>query len=314
MIGLADRSKILLAISLGCFVLLFVGGPGYYASRSLNAAWDLGHIFFFAVLTYLAMQYIHLKTSWTYKRQRLVIVLCGVFFGVLIEIIQSLSAREMSAVDVFNDFTGILLACAFLGPGRKALLKKQLRFLQITSLLALVFGCYPLATVLVDEYIADRQFPLLADFETPFELKRWTADRPYRTIDHTIARHGNTSMKIELDTSQYSGTSLKYFPHDWRGYQALRFSIYNPSEDSLPIHCRVHDKQHDLNGNHYYDRFNTTFTVLPGWNDFKIPLEDIMNAPKNRKMDLNNIRGLGIFVIRQPKPRAIFLDHVRLTP
>lgn len=309
--GLIQLLKI---IALICFVFLFVGGPGYYASRSLNAAWDLGHIFFFAVVAYLALHYMRQKTAWPYTRQCLIIISGGLFFGILIEFIQSLSAREMSIVDIFNDFTGILLACAFLAPNRKALIKKHLRFLQTASLLTLVFGCYPLALALVDEQIAASRFPLLADFETPFELKRWAGDRSCRTIDHSIARQGNASMKMEFDTSQYSGASLKHFPHDWRGYQTLRFSIYNPSKDPLVIHCRVHDSRHDLNGNRYNDRFNTTFTVLPGWHDLEIPLEDIMNAPKNRKMALDDIRGLGIFVIRQPQPRTIFLDHVRLAP
>ena len=119
-------------------------------------------------------------------------------------------------------------------------------------------------------------------------------------------------MKIVLHTTQYSGVALDYFPNDWRGYRYLAFSIYSPSEMPLELVCRIHDEGHYQNGGDYDDRFNRTLVLQHGWNDVKISLADVMNAPRGRKMDMRHIQNFGLFSVQLPQERVVYLDYLRL--
>jgi len=234
------------------------------------------------------------------------------FIGFAIELVQlGPDNRTPDLADIIRNFVGCLFAFAFLAPSRSTLPKRNLRLLQGITILALLIEFFPLTKALIDEEIAREQFPVLADFETPFESDRWTGGAKI-SIDHETARHGKSSLLIRLTTAQYSGVALKYFPGDWRGYSLLQFSVFNPSSAPLSVVCRAHDSLHFKNGGEYNDRFNKSFVIDPGWNDIEIPLENIANAPKNRQIEMSEIQGLGIFTVRLPKPKTIKIDYLRL--
>lgn len=229
----------------------------------------------------------------------------------LIELLQGSIDRTPSIDDVMKDLLGSVVTLAFFVPSRKNISNISLRILQCGVLFLILLAIFPLAKALIDEAIARNQFPVLSTFETPFEIERWRGNSE-RTIDHDIVKHGKSSLKVSLTTAQYSGVFLVHFPGDWRNFNFLRLDIFNPSSEPLKIHCRVHDRLHITNGFPYDDRFNSTFILNRGWNNIKISLDRILNAPVSRTMDLANIKGFGIFVVRLPTPEVIYLDHVRL--
>jgi hypothetical protein len=57
------KKAVLTVIAAICFVLFFVGGPDYYSPRSYKHFWDLGHILFFSILSYLIL----LNWPWSSK-------------------------------------------------------------------------------------------------------------------------------------------------------------------------------------------------------------------------------------------------------
>jgi hypothetical protein len=174
-----------------------------------------------------------------------------------------------------------------------------------------LLAIFPLAKVSIDEYLSMKKFPVLSDFETPFEIERWSGKTKLK-INNDIVRNGKSSLRVPLITTKYSGVSLKHFPNDWRNFSTLQFSVFNASSDPLEIHCKVHDKLHIANGYTYDDRFNGEFMLTHGWNDIKISTDIIANAPVKRKMDLSNIRSFGIFVVSLSQPEVIYIDDVRL--
>ena len=233
-------------------------------------------------------------------------------FGAAIELLQlAIDSGTPSVGDLIRNFIGCLVTLAFFVPSRKKVSKTSLRILQISVVIILILQVIPLAKSLIDEAIAREQFPVLSDFETPFEIARWSGGARV-SIDHKIARHGKSSLKVRLTTDQYSGVGIKHFPCDWRGFDSLHFSVFNPSSTPLKTVCRVHDAIHYPNGGKYEDRFNMSFEVTQGWKDIIIPLENIAKAPDNRKMDLSHIQGFGIHVVRLPKPEVIYIDYLRL--
>ena len=290
---------------------LFIGGPGYYSPRSFARAWDLGHIALFFLLTELLLQLWRQQGRnhsagivwWTLTATLLV--------GALVELLQSRFGRLPDAGDVARDLLGTLLALAF---RRQPAAGEKLwprRLGQIAALLMLGAALVPPARALLDEYRAAAAFPLLGSFETAAELDRWTGDASTARVGE-VYRDGKMSLEIALTTATYSGVHLKYFPRDWRGYDALQFSVFNPGRAPLALTCRVHDRAHIANGQHYSDRFNRRLTIRPGWNDLAIPLEDIRLAPDGRVMDLSRIGGVGLFGVRLFAPAVVYLDRMRL--
>ncbi len=299
-----------LVLCLG-FPFFFWGGPGYYSVRSFKAAWDLGHILFFALATIFVILLARqrgIRTGWHFV---LVLVALGGSCGILIEVAQfATGGRSVDFWDVYRDFLGILIGLIFcrILPGS---IRLRRIFLFVCGLL-LFFSAGPLAAALVDEYLAGRQFPVLADFETPFEENRFVpAGHVQRSA--TYARSGRHSLHVRLTTATYSGVSLFYFPHNWGGYEQLHFSVYNPSRDKLMLHCRIHDIWHKDHGMLYKDRFHQAFHLEQGWNDCRISLASVRQAPSGREMDMKAIESFALFVVRQDRSRVLYLDHIFLS-
>ena len=309
--SLPNKTVILAVVALICFVLFFVGGPGYYSPRSYKYCWDLGHILFFSILSYLILLNWPKCYETTFLRQGIFIIFIAICLGGLVELAQTGSVRTPDIIDIIRDIIGGLVALSFWAPARKTISKARLRIWQAISATLVAMAFFPLTTAILDERKALKQFPALSDFESLFEIDRWTGDADF-SIDHETSYHGKASLKVELNTSLYSGVGLKYFPENWQHYNELQLSIFNPDSEPIQLTCRIHDRQHTRGRQLYADRFNRKFSISSGWNLIRIQLNQIENAPLKRKMALNQIQGLGIFATSLSKPRAVYVDYVRL--
>ena len=304
------NKNVLLLILFGLAVLMFVGGLDYGARRSLKELWNLGHILFFGLLIY------HFSHNWQWYRLRkliqkivLVFVLTAIL-SIIIELSQHIFANGTPDIyDIRRNFVGASLGFVFTVSIRKRYI---LNFLRFVIVLFVLFEMIPVSLALADEYRAYRKFPILSDFESDLELSRWSGDEPFLR-NKEIVQHGKSSLSITFGTSKYSGVSLKYFPSDWTEYQSIKYNIYYPYTDTLYFTCRIHDQQHTKGIQAYNDRFNRRYFLVNGWNEFSISLEDVKNAPKLRKIDLNKIQGVGIFTVQLAQPRNVYLDYVRLS-
>ncbi len=294
------------------FPFFFFGGPGYHAARSFKAAWDLGHILFFFLATYLLIACSrpsrYEKKSWMFFGLFLFVALVA---GILIELVQQvIGGRSVDGWDVYRDLLGYL--AAFTVTGSLPLTPKGYLLPSAAMVVLLLGAVWPLYTSLADERTARRQFPLLSDFETPFEQNRWKDVRQLQR-QKNIVRSGQYGLRVQLSTARYSGTSLFYFPHDWRGFRELHFSVYNPEEEVLFLHCRIQDGLHTQHGMRFDDRFHKRFELHSGWNDLSVSLQEVRTAPATRLMDMAQVEGFGLFVIRQPRARVLYLDSIYLS-
>lgn len=306
------KTQLLMLISGICLLLLFVGGPNRFSLRSYRYAWNLGHIFAFSLWAYVLLHSWKSISKAPFLKQCIWILLITLFSGILIELLQRNIDRTPSVDDVLKDLLGSLITLVFFVPSRKHISRMSLRILQCGVFFLILLAIFPLTKAFIDESIARKQFPVLSTFETPFERERWSSNNSELTIDHDIVKHGKSSLKVSLTTTQYSGVFLAHFPEDWRNFSFLWLDMFNPSSELLKIYCRVHDRLHITNGFPYDDRFNSTFILNRGWNTITIPMEQILNAPVSRTMDLANIKGFGIFVASLPTPEVFYVDNVRL--
>ncbi len=295
------------------FLLLFAGGPGYHAGPILKHVWNLGHVFAFFLWTwYLARRWERLNKVRPAHR---LLFLIGVAFGagLLIEGLQYGSARSADWQDIGRNMLGCLLAIFWTGSVCRNFKPVVLGIGRLACVLLVMLSLWPLGRSLVDTHLARRHFPVLADFETSFELERWSGDAG-RERSREVSLSGQYALKVTLGTETYSGVFLNMFPlRDWRAYKTLEIGIYNPDQDIISMTCRIHDRLHVQGPQRYQDRFNRRFTIQPGWNRILIPLHDVRQAPEGRSMDLNAVMAVGLFATRLDRPRVIFLDHIGLS-
>lgn len=290
----------------------FIGGPAYHTARSFKECWNLGHVLFFFLATWLVVS---LRAS-RQLPQKDWFFFIWVFLGVLgsgicIELLQKASGgRAVDGWDLYRNQLGCL--AAFVCTASLPLTQKGNRLLMLMLTGLLLVAARPLYQALADEQAARNQFPVLSDFETPFEQMRWR-DIHQLSRQQKFVRHGRYGLRVQLSTATYSGTSLFYFPHDWRDYKRLYFSVFIPDTDFLFLHCRINDTLHNQHGLRFDDRFHKRFTLQPGWNDLSVALQDVRTAPATRLMDMEHIEGLGLFVIRQKRTHVLYLDHVYLS-
>lgn len=293
------------------FILFFVGGPDYYGSRHFKALWNWGHIFFFALLPFYVFGYRKWRPA-NYIGQGIITICSSIIIGTLVEYLQYSFQRTPDIDDTFRNLIGGLIGLFFLVPQRKRLEKRKLLAFQIVTIILVGGQIYPVFVAFTDEYIARKQFPILSDFETPWELQRWSGENAVYAVDDSIYCEGRHALRVQLNIDAYSGVYLFYFPRDWKTAKNLSFCIYNPLVQDLEIVCRVNDSQHAQTGYLYEDRFNRSYFLSQGWHHIKIDMTDVRDAPKNRSMDLEQIVRVGIFTSHLIQPRIVYIDNVRL--
>ena len=298
-----------------CFLLL-IGAPFFFIGgnnlelRSFEALWNLGHVLFFSLASWLgcrAFQYYRPETP--ILTSRIYIFLSVFILGASIEGLQSniMGRHALDIADIFRNQLGCLIMFVLVSSRMRQRKKSTVYLYQLFAVLLISVALYPLTKAAIDELTALNQFPLLSDFETPFELDRWKGNSLFN-IHKGISRHGQHSLQVRLLTDIYSGASLVSFPGNWQGFDALFFSIYS-CDDNLKLTCRIHDAEH----NHQYtDRFNKRFILKAGWNDLIISLDDIEKAPAGRSMNMAKIKRIMFFASRQKREHTIYIDHIYL--
>jgi len=288
-------------------IFLFVGGPQLFDTRSLRKLWDLGHIVLFALLFTIALR----DSKWLNQEKLLVqfglIFIFTIILGLIIEGIQLLVGRTGEFIDVWRNLVGTLLAFVY-SKNISGIKQNLLRSARVIVIIFMLLAAWSLIKAVTDEIQAQIDFPVIADFENPFEIEKWYG-QSYITINKERVTQGSNSLKSELLTIKYSGISISYFPTDWHNYSKLKFSVYSESDEPLKLTCRMHDKEHN---NSYTDRFNKTFRFDKGWNEISINLEDVINAPISRKMDITEMKNFALFAIELQKRKTIYFDYLRL--
>lgn len=291
-----------------CALLLFVGGPESNDPRSWREFWNLGHVLVFALWGGLWLRWRGGGLSWNNLGLALLLTL---LLGGAVELLQGGLGRSPDLVDLGRDLVGTLLALAWARPsswppGRQLALRVVVLLLGLLCLL-------PPAIALTDEALARRDFPVLADFETPFELDRWEGNARLSIASNPVVRGGH-ALRAVLGTERYAGLFLTAFPGDWRGYRTLAVEVHNPLAQPLRLVCRIHDLAHVQGLQAYNDRFNRSLLLTPGWNSLRIDLAAVAAAPKGRALDLGQVAGVGFFAIELPESVVLHFDALRLEP
>jgi hypothetical protein len=175
---------------------------------------------------------------------------------------------------------------------------------------------YPTLVALNDEARALAQFPVLASFESTIELSRFQFDegmdpRVVQMLDDDGRPFSATLLR--LLPGEYPDFVFRHFPRDWLDMRALQSVIVNPDTVPMDLTLRIDDVEYDYELDEH-DRYNRSFSFLPGTNRIEIPLSDVEAAPRNRRFDLARVQRLLVYAVDLGQPRDIIIGPIVLLP
>jgi len=151
---------------------------------------------------------------------------------------------------------------------------------------------------------------ILFDFESDAELDRvhWSCHTLF-SLSEKHATHCSRSLRMELYPSPYPGLAPILREQDWRPYKSLCFDIYNSQEEELEIAVRIDDRR---DYPRYEERYTKAFEMVSGLNRIKIPLDSLITNGSKRKMNLQTIHRVLIFLDSPKEKTELYLDYMRL--
>jgi VanZ family protein len=294
----------------GLFILLvvpffFVGGPDGLSPTLIKNAWNFGHIIFFTVFM-LLVQSLRPLGHW---HSWLCVTLLAIGIGIAIEFVQRFVGRDSSWDDVLHNLFGVWLGLFW---GQKP--TRPVWFLRCISLVLVAPAFWLVIYSAMADIVMREQFPLINSFESRFELAQVQAHPSLAKTQQvsSLHTHGSYGLQVELGTSKYAGLSLIGPYGDWSGYQFLQMDFYNPEHEPLELVLKISDTSHDQGTNSVNDRFNRKLVLTHGWSQITVDLKDVREAPRNRVMQMDEISGMAVFVMKLSRSRVFYWDNIRL--
>ena len=267
---------------------------------------DAGHMPLTAALCLLCLWVLG-ATGWSVGRRCLFTLAIGVGFGAATELLQGLTGRDASWLDLRNDALGALAAVAayWLIRHRDRLTSPPaaIRAWSLIAVLVLAAAAMlwvlPLARALQAWQERTARFPVLyaADFaRTEFVLQAvGTTRKPLQPM----LRGERQVLPVQCGAARFSGVTIDGLHRDWRGWRALRVVVANPTNKPVDIGILVREARRRMA---YDERFNLELSLDGGeTRSLRIALPDIQRAPKGRSLDLARVGSMAIFCAGQAR-------------
>lgn len=291
------------------FPLFFVGGPGWSGGPLIQSAWNLGHPIFFALLTVTVRPW-RFASGWRLWALASIVVLV---LGVAIEFAQSLDGRDMDVRDMFRNLTGLWAVLAVQPwAGFQSSFPVRDWLLRAIALVLLAIDPVSVTRIAIQQIQVSHLLPELYDFQHEHPERFWRGNVS-RSSGEDCGPITDNALSIALTTRRFTGVALDNLPSDWRHHDGLAFVIWNPQNEAINLTLRINDLTHEHHSNQFHDRFNRTFRIKPGINHIHQSLEAVASAPREREMDMDEIRRLMFFTSDLSQPGRLCLTQLRLT-
>lgn len=331
----AAKWRPLAAIAIVSALLVFLGlrpvGDQTILEDSIHSS---GHYFFFAMVAVLVAWSIPILLPESRRRRyRFVLAfVISVTAGALLEVAQSfLPYRSASMPDMLLDIYGAASGASAAAIASHLLARRRLQKRGVDStsrswrarllapailLMGTWLGLQSLGECIYDYWRRDRSRPTLLS-----ATERW--GRRFFWIDEGIVVGKVPAPKrwpsdgdqvlwqlILPDNIEYPGFGVYEPTPNWSGYETLAIDLESLEDVPVQLFVRIHDKHHD---DHYTDRFHQQFTVNPGFQTLRLPLQELTQPMKNgRTLDLAKIEGIKWFLVRPTQAIHLRFGNLRL--
>jgi hypothetical protein len=308
-------ARLLLA---GVFVALVVFAPFPGNTRLFRALHDSAHAPIFGCIALLALAALRSHRrfgAWRPAAQYAAALAIAALLGVVTELLQIPAGRDASFFDVRNDVLGavaFLAAFAAFAGGPARLASKPVLLLTVVA--TLTAAMFPAIRSAVELARREAQFPVIADFDR--RMDRYYAAEQWAKFERTPlpspwgASKGEQALHVAFQSGPWPGVDFYELSSDWSGYSTLLVDLTNPTDSTLELVLRVHDRLHTRQ---FDDRFNERYDVPPRTRAvLRVPLAEIRAAPKGRQMGMHEMAGLILFRTQASKAQEMYLSRLWL--
>jgi len=279
------------------------------AGRVMIPLGDLLHGPAFAVVGFLAIRFVVRRWPGKAAARAACVWLAVSGFGLLMEVVQELVGRQSSGSDAMANALGAAAGVISGMATTRAVGRRRLG-LALLAVLCLSAAALPPAGRLYDLWSQRWYLPLLSSFESWLDVQRWVAnDSRMRPVD-SLATEGRRSLCFDLDGRHYPGVSMIWGWRDWSQYDRLLLDLRLDAGSPLSVVIKIED---DFSYHQIGNRFTRSYRLTPGrWQTISIDLQEVIDAPQHRQMQLDKIAYLQIFAPSPAPGRSVCVDHVRL--
>jgi hypothetical protein len=286
------------AAALAGLACLLVPIPQAVDSALWGRVGDIAHVPLF-VLVHLTAR------DWWQERSRrplVASVVTALAFAAASELLQYPVGRDPDIADFCSDAMGTALSACWLllrgGPVRRW---------AVYWLAVVLLGGYHGAVIAREVAIvraARALWPVIADFEGGWQLRRWHA-KERTAMRATAEEHadGIRALRVECREGGYPGVAVEEVDADWSRYDALEWTVMVPDRRPLELSVRI-DEVGTNKG--------CTIRVLirEARQVVRLNIRDSVGC--GCQLDWSRIGELHFFLDEPPHPRTFFLDRVRL--
>lgn len=297
MIRLGRWSSILpvvAVVALAAF-LLVIPIPSARHHRWLHAFLNLGHVPLFALVTWVAL------VAWGRKPWVAALAAGLVAAG---EAIQGFApGRSVDFHDLIAGWAGVVIAWLW-----SAKETGRIPIRLAISGLALGVPIFDHARDLVDVPLGVWQAPVLADFSTWGQERRWRGR--HGKVTRVRLPDGSWGGRLEFLSGSddgYSGAEFIPVVTDWSGYQTLQITFDSPA--TIELNLSIRDRRTETG---YDERYNTSGRFNQNRHILVYPLPKIARALRNRPLDLARMDSINFFIESKQGPGSITIRRIEL--
>jgi len=187
------------------------------------------------------------------------------------------------------------------------------RSIGLFATLLIVGVLHPLLPVFASYAGRAGAFPvvvdLASDWQAPFVEVEGSELFVGKGPEQWSRRAGRKVALLLFDGSPGGGVMVQEPYKDWTGFAALRLNIFSTASRPVRMLFRLEDSSRRLPPE---ERIDYPLRVVPGANDFVIPLEAFSVAPSGRELNLQKVRRVGLFLDEPAEPLRIYFHRMRL--
>jgi len=155
---------------------------------------------------------------------------------------------------------------------------------------------------------------ILGDFEDG-TLQGWGSNggETKLTVEESDKARGKRWLRVDLSQPKlWPGAWYVWRePQDWSRYRALRFTVFNPYDEDIPLAIRADD----LGNYKYNQRYNREEGLLmrPGPNELEVTIGSFkIGSLASRGQNVTQMHILALFITDRGQPTTLYFDDIRL--
>jgi hypothetical protein len=187
------------------------------------------------------------------------------------------------------------------------------RVIGITAVLLIVAVLHELIPVVASYAGRTGAFPVVVDlassWQEPFIEVEGAELFVGKGPDVWSRRAGRQVAVLMFDGSAGGGVTVQEPFKDWSGFAIMALHLYSTAPSPVRIVLRLDDRSREPPAS---ERAEYVLRVVPGENDFFIPLEALAQTLSGRAMNMSRIRRFGLYLAEPAMPMRIYLHRIRV--